>query len=217
MNQNLKSAMIRFMKKRYDQDEVTNRWNQIEIQYHKWLKAEGDLGGNKNWMSSNMTLCYLMCAFYDAVDQQLSQDEFLEIFYDAMNPTLKMLGHFDMNQWQDNKFFIHIVNKFLKHYEKQTNENRGGAWGNTWRMRANPDGKETGIAYVLDTCPLYEFSLKHGYMDVLPFMCASDHLVAEAFHAHLIRHKRLSDGDDTCEYWYVGDRSEEAKLDVGSK
>ncbi len=41
--------------------------------------------------------------------------------------------------------------------------------------------------------------------------------VAKAFHAHLIRHKTLSDGDDSCEYWYVGDQSLEAERDTGSK
>lgn len=73
------------------------------------------------------------------------------------------------------------------------------------------------IAYTLDSYPLYEFARSHGYMDLLPWMCASDHLIPPAFHAKLIRHKILSDGDDTCEYWYVGDRSPEALADVDSK
>ncbi len=217
MNKRLKAAMIRFMQKRYTDQEVNTRWNNIENQYEKWLLEEGDLGGKKNWMSSNMLLCYLMCAFYDGIDRHLTHEEFLEIFYDAMEPTLNMLGHFDMNKLQKKKWLMHAANKYIRKYEKQTNEKRGGEWGNTWKIRANPDERKTGVAYVLDTCPLYEFAVKHDYMDVLPFMCASDHLVAKAFHAHLIRHKTLSDGDDTCEYWYVGDKSEEARRDTGSK
>ncbi len=111
------------------------------------------------YMSSNMKLCYVMCAFCDSIGKQLSEKEFLESLYGAMGSTLKMLGHFK----------------------------------------------------------LYEFAVKHGYMEVLPYMCASDHLVAQAFHEHLIRHKRISDGDETCEYCYVGDKSEAARNDIGSK
>ncbi|MDO4633689.1 MAG: L-2-amino-thiazoline-4-carboxylic acid hydrolase [Eubacteriales bacterium] len=217
MNKNLKAAMIRFMQKRYPEQEVKMRWRKIEKQYAQWLAEEGDLGGKKNWMSSNMLLCYLMCAFYDGIDRKLSQEEFLEIFYDAMNPILKMMSHFDMNKLQKKKWLMHLLNRYLKKYEKKSNEMRGREWGNTWKVRVNPDNRQSGIAYVLDTCPLYEFAIKHDYMEVLPFMCASDHLVANAFHAHLIRHKTLSDGDDACEYWYVGDRSTEAKSDPGSK
>lgn len=54
-------------------------------------------------------------------------------------------------------------------------------------------------------------------MDLLPFMCASDHIMAKQFHAKLIRHSTLSAGDGKCDYWYVGDRSPEALRDKVSK
>ncbi len=76
---------------------------------------------------------------------------------------------------------------------------------------------DSGLAFVLDSCPLYEFAQKHGYMDLLPFMCASDHIMTQQFHAKLIRHSTLSAGDGKCDYWYVGDRSPEALSDKGSK
>ena len=57
----------------------------------------------------------------------------------------------------------------------------------------------------------------YSVMDVLPWMCATDQRVARAMHAHLIRHKTISSGDNCCEYWYVGDTSPESLVDSGSK
>lgn len=213
----LKPAMRKFLRAHYDEDEAAKRWRKTGKLYTKWLREEGNLGGSGNMLSYNMTLCYAMCAFYEAVDRRFTKDDFYILLNDVMAKPFAMLNHIDMNKFYDKKRLMNILYFFLGRYKKQADRKRGKQWGNTWKVRVNPDHHVNGIAYALDSCPLYEFAKKHGYMDLLPYMCESDHLVAKQFHAHLIRHQRLSDGDKTCEYWYVGDRSPEALADKGSK
>ena len=213
----LKPAMMRVLERRYGATQAAERWVQVERQYTRWLQDEGDLGGKSNMMASNMTLCYAVCAFYEALDRKFTKEEFDAFLNDAMGKTFVVLNHLNMNKLEKKRWLIGLVYRYIEHYKKQADRKRGGAWGNTWKVRVNPDGRRRGIAYVLDTCPLYEFAQKHGYMDILPYMCAADQLVARQFHAHLIRHQIVSDGDACCEYWFVGDQSPEAMQDTGSK
>lgn len=213
----LRPAMMRVLERRYGKVQAVERWTQVERQYALWLQDEGDLGGKANMMAANMTLCYAVCAFYEALDRKLKKEEFDAFLNDAMGKTFAILNHLDMNKLEKKRWLIRLVYRYMEHYKEQVEQKRGGAWGNTWKVRINPDGHQHGIAYILDTCPLYEFAQKYGYMDILRYMCASDQLVARQFHAHLIRHRILSDGDSCCEYWYVGDQSPEAMQDTKSK
>ncbi|MCM1127248.1 MAG: L-2-amino-thiazoline-4-carboxylic acid hydrolase [Lachnospiraceae bacterium] len=210
-------AMLKFIRAHYGEEETAKRWQKIEELYAKWLQEEGDLGGSKNMMSDNMLLCYAMCAFYEAVDRNFTRDDFDALFHDVMDKKFVMLKHFDMNKLERKKRLMKAVYSIINSYKKKADERRFKQWGNTWKMRVNPDNRQTGVAFVLDSCPLYDFARKYGYMDLLPYMCGSDQIVAKQFHAHLIRHSTLSDGDGKCEYWYVGDKSPEALSDKGSK
>ena len=209
----LRPSMLKFLRARYDEDEVKKRWKKVEELDAEWLRKEGDLGGRRNMMSSNMMLCYAMCAFYEAVDRNYTNEDFLVLVNEVMAKPFALLNHIDMNKLEKKKWLMDFLYFCVKRYKHKSDRMRGKRWGNTWKIRINPDNRETGFAYVLDTCPLYEFATKYGYMDFLPNMCALDHLVAGQFHAHLIRHHTLSGGNGKCEYWYVGDRSLEAKKD----
>lgn len=213
----LRPAMLKFMRTRYTEAEVQTRWARVEALDAKWLREEGDLGGGANMMSSNMMLCYAMCAFYEAVDRNYTREDFLPLVEEVMAKPFAMLHHFDMNRLEKKPWLMRFAYFYIRGWKKKSDSERGKRWGNTWKLRVNPDHRETGFAYVLDTCPLYEFAKKYGYMDFLPNMCALDQMVAQQFHAHLIRHSILSAGDNQCEYWYVGDKSAFALADKGSQ
>lgn len=213
----LRPEMLKFMRSRYTEAETRERWNKTESLYFKWLREEGDLGGKANMMSSNITLCYAICAFYEAVDRDFSEEDFNRLYINSMSKTFSKIKKLDMNKYENNKRLINFLYSLVRRYKKKADKKRGKEWGSTWELRVNPHNHEKGFAFVLDTCPMYEFAKKHGYTDFLPIMCASDHIMAEQLHAKLIRHSTLSAGDENCDYWYVGDRSPEALSDKGSK
>lgn len=213
----LKPYMFKYMCARYSMDEVLKRWKKIVALDEKWLREEGDLGGAANVMASNMTLCYAVFAFYEAVDRSITAEEFSAFAKEALTKTVAVLNRFDMNKIEKNRPLMRFIYFACDIYKKQVDAKRGKQWGNTWAIRINPEGRANGWAFTLDSCPLYEFAQKYGYMDFLPNMCALDQYIAPQFHSHLIRHKTLSAGDGACEYWYVGDKSAEARSDTGSK
>jgi len=209
--------MMRVLKERYGAAEADARWQRIALQCDRWIREEGDLGGSSNAMSSNMYLMYAVCAFYDALDHNLTPEQFRAFATDAMGGMFRLLGLVNMNRLGGNRAVMRLAYRWLEGYKRKSDDKRGGQWGNTWKMSVNPKGRTEGLAFTLHTCPLYEFAQRHGYMDVLPNMCAMDQLVAQKMHAKLIRHNILSDGDPSCDYWYVGDESAAARADVGSK
>lgn len=210
-------AVMRALRGRYGEAEVTRRWEKIEELCHRWLREDGDLGGRANAMADNMTLCYAVCAFYEAMDRQLTRAEFDRLVEEVMRAPFRMMGVIDMNRLYKKRRLMGLVHACIARYARRAEKYRGNAWGNTWKLAANPEGREVGFAMTLYSCPLCEFARKRGYMDILPWMCDTDHRVAAAMHAKLIRHKTLAAGDGCCEYWYVGDRSPEALADAGSK
>ncbi|MCM1328261.1 MAG: L-2-amino-thiazoline-4-carboxylic acid hydrolase [Ruminococcus sp.] len=213
----LRPAMVKILRKKYGEKEVAKRLKKTERLYYKWIREEGDLGGSENIMSSNIFLFYGTCAFYEAIDRDFTKEDFEILYYDTLAKTFKFMNRIDMNKLEKKKWLMKLAYKFLEKFKNKSDKKRGNEWGNTWKIRVNPNNRKRGIAFSLDSCPLYEFAQKHGYMDVLPLLCKSDHAIANAFHAKLIRHNILSDGDKTCEYWYVGDKSPEALRDKNSK
>jgi len=209
--------MQKYLAERFSPEEVGARWEKIVALDEKWLKEEGDLGGSANAMSSFMMLCYAMCAFYEALDRNFTREDFQAFAKESMASTFDFLCRFDMNRLEKSKFLMKSAYKLMALYKKKADRKRGGSWGNTWKLTINPQGEAVGIAYSLDTCPLYEFAQKYDYMDFMPNFCAMDPYVASRFHSKLIRHNILSDGDPRCDYWYVGDKSEAALNDIGSK
>ena len=43
--------------------------------------------------------------------------------------------------------------------------------------------------------------------ELLPYLCKTDHFLAEVMHARPIRTQTEALGGDCCDYWYVGDKS----------
>lgn len=135
----------------------------------------------------------------------------------AMGKSIRMLSHFNMNRLLKHRWIVRLFYRYLESYQKKSERFRGNAWGNTWKIRLNPEDHSKGIAFVYDTCPLNDFARRHGYIDFLPNLCYIDQITCSAAHGKLIRHKTLADGDGECNYWILGDKEPEALSDVGSK
>ena len=55
--------------------------------------------------------------------------------------------------------------------------------------------------------PIARHAKAHGYEALLPYLCRTDHFLAEVMHARLIRTQTEALGGNCCDYWYVGDKS----------
>lgn len=82
-----------------------------------------------------------------------------------------------------------------------------GEWMDSWRVVINPDHRTEGFCFHLIGCPIARHAKEHGYEELLPYLCRTDHYLAEVMHARLIRTRTEALGGDCCDYWYVGDKS----------
>ena len=57
-------AMKKWLAEHYSPEEAKKRWERTVALDEKWIREEGDLGGRKNAMASNMLEAYAFFAFY---------------------------------------------------------------------------------------------------------------------------------------------------------
>lgn len=119
------------------------------------------------------------------------------------------LGGFMNINHKGTLFFLRncLYKSYRKYAEKVAEKQEKGEWTDTWGMIVNPNNTDEGIAFTLVGCPLADYAKKYGYEELMPHMCTLDHAYAKIMHARLIRTHTVAAGSDSCDYWYVPDRS----------
>lgn len=184
-------------------DEAERIFRQAEAQYRLLLRDMPDLG--ENMMAKNMLDWFTILAFYEASGHRLDGEALLEIKRRAVE-RVKFLGRIvDGNKsgWPYRLFERAYVNFARMQKEHQAR----GEWMDSWKVELNPDHRTEGFCFHLVGCPIAKHAKAHGYEDLLPYLCRTDHFLAELMHARLIRTQTEALGGAYCDYWYVGDRS----------
>lgn len=183
----------------------------------QYRREEPYVGDKDNMMSKNVYQSYCMFELYEAMERKLTTEDLQELtdiyFGQSMAHMPKNLSFGTTAV----KFWAGLFHKYLAGYAARANARKGGEWSNTWGVKVNPDGRETGLAFNLAGCPLADFARKHDMMNILPFLCNIDHRTAEAFGMKLFRDKTVSNGDSECVYWIVSQKSKEADSFVNEK
>lgn len=171
-----------------------------------------DIGGKQNKMAYNLDLLILSASFYEASDHRIDGPAIMEMARGIVRKYGFIRKIVNVNwKWQM-KLLRLIMYKIYVPYARLVDEKVShGEWGNTWRIKINPRNTEEGVCFELRGCPLADYARKNGYMNLLPYMCACDHLLPEVVHAKLIRTHTCALGSESCDYWYVGDESETAR------
>lgn len=171
--------------------------------YREFLKDMPDLG--ENIMAKNMLDWFTILAFYEASDRRMDGETLLEIKRrDAER--MKFLGRFvdgNKHQWP-----YRLFDKIYRNFNRMQAEHQArGEWMDSWKVEINPDHRTEGFCFHLVGCPIAKHAKAHGYGDLLPYLCKTDHFLAGVMHAKLIRTQTEALGGDYCDYWYVGDQS----------
>lgn len=162
-----------------------------------------DLG--ENMMAKNMLDWFTILSFYEASGRRLDGEALLTIKRRAVE-RLKFLGKFvdgNKSQWPY-RLFEKIYRKFIR---MQQEHQAKGEWMDSWKVELNPDHRTEGFCFHLVGCPIARYAKAHGYEDLLPYLCKTDHFLAEVLHTRLIRTQTEALGGACCDYWYVGDKS----------
>ena len=204
-------AIRRYLKKHYPRSmkKVIARAERIRP---KLMRKAPDIGGRENSLANNLNMFILFLSYYEATNHRMAGEAIDEIIDDIYKHLYFLNKIMDIN----NRKFLRIFRKYLyrsyqKYADKVSEKRSRGQWMDTWGMIVNPNNDDRGFAFTLVGCPLAEYAKKYGYMELMPHMCALDHTYAKLMHAKLIRTHTVATGADSCDYWYVPDRSKTAR------
>ncbi len=207
----IKKEFIRYTKEHYP-DEAETIIRKAEELFPVLSSKAPDIGGEENRMSYNLDMMILAVSFYEASDHRIDGEAIREIGEQLSRKYSFLRKLVNLNRhWQMELFRSALYKRFVPYARLVDEKLSRGEWGNTWRVRINPRNTTEGVCFDLVGCPLADFARANGYENLLPYMCASDHLMAGLLHAKLIRTHTCATGSDSCDYWYVGDRSKTAK------
>lgn len=178
-------------------------FQKAEEYYLAFLKDMPDLG--KNMMAKNMLDWFTILAFYEASGHRLDGETLLAIKRRAVD-RVKFIGNIidgNSQQWPY-KLFERTYQRFIR---MQQAHQAKGEWMDSWKIELNPDHRTEGFCFHLIGCPIARHAREHGYETLLPYLCKTDHFLAEIMHARLIRTQTEALGGSCCDYWYVGDKS----------
>ena len=174
-------------------------------EYKTLLGQMPDLGGKANMMAENMETWFSIVAFYEASDHRIDGAAF-QVIHSWHIDRLRFLGKLiDANRSQ---WVYRLFKAIYDGYERKLRAHRAnGEWTESWDIVQNPEGKTEGYSFYLVGCPIAKHAMQHGYEALLPWLCKTDHELAEVLHARLIRTETEILGGQHCDYWYVGDQS----------
>lgn len=207
----LKKGLARYTKEHYP-DEADRIIRKADELFPALYAKAPDIGGAENDMAYNLDLLILVISFYEASDHRIGSEAITEVAEQFFRK-YRFLGKFiNVNHPRQMKLMQNMMYKRYTPYAKLVEEKLAqGQWGNTWRIRINPRNTQEGVCFDLVGCPLADYAKANGYEELLPTLCATDHLLPELIHAKLIRTHTCATGSESCDYWYVGDKSETAK------
>ena len=183
--------------------EAEQIFQKAERWYLEFMKDMPDLG--ENMMAKNMLDWFTILAFYEASDRRMDGPVLLQIKRAAVEK-LKFLGKIvdgNRSQWMYRLF----EKTYVRFQKMQRAHQAKGEWMDSWGVEINPDHRTEGFCFHLTGCPINKHAKAHGYEDLLPYLCKTDHILAEFLHARLIRTQTEALGGACCDYWYVGDES----------
>ena len=192
-----------YCRERYP-EQAEEIFRKAEEYYKELVKNDlPDLG--ENMMAANMLDWFTIVSFYEASNHKLDGEALLTIKRRAVD-RMKFLGKFVNGN--KSKWIYKLFEKTYKNFIKMQKEHQDkGEWMDSWKVEINPDHRTEGFCFHLVGCPIAKHAKEHGYGELLPYLCKTDHYLAEVMHARLIRTQTEALGGDHCDYWYVGDES----------
>ena len=190
----------------YDKNHAEIMWNKVVQIYNKFEQEQPDIGGKDNFLWYKVYTSLALFAYYEASEKNISEADMKSLCVESMMGNNRILGKILNFNW---KWLQKIYGAMYVPMKKKTDKHiADGSWHNTWKIEINPEERTEGVNVHLIGCPVYDFAKSHGYENLMPALCSSDHDVFEPLHCRLIRYHTVANGDDYCDFWQVGDKSD---------
>ena len=96
----------------------------------------------------------------------------------------------------------------MKKYEKWYDAGNGEKYPTTWKVHFDESLHRDGSFYYFSVCPICSYLTGKELGEIMTALCATDPVMFGYQHGKLHREHTIAGGDAVCDYWVVGDRTD---------
>lgn len=192
----------RSITERFDRELAGRAVKQGKKEYKKLLDHADELGPG-NPMAMNAYFAYVFAAVWLGSGKTITADEMALVMTDVLGNRLlrTFFGLTDLNRtprkWEQE----------MRKYEAWFKKN-GHKYPVNWNVNFDESRHRDGSFYYFTRCPICEFCRREGIADLMPALCSTDEVMFRLQHGKLYRENTIAKGDPICDYWIVGDKTE---------
>jgi len=174
-------------------------------EYRRLLSHADDLGPG-NPMAMNAYFAYVFAAAWLGSGKMLTPEDMGQVMTDVLETRLlrAYFGMTDLNRtpgkWEQE------MRKYAAWFEKY-----GKDYPVNWVVRFDESRHQEGSFYYFTRCPICEFCVREGIEELMPALCATDEVMFRLQHGKLYREHTIANGDGLCDYWIVGDKTDDGR------
>lgn len=201
------TAVQDWLNTRYGVAEGARIWEQVGMQYNKYLEDLPDYGGKQAAHAFSIYGALLIFSMYPLLPDQPPIEELQDfVTHMFMSPFERLGKVFNLNRRAD----IWLINKVFQKTGKKDRKQYLTYPAGFCNVSEPYDKQHQATRYHFTQCPNAEFAKKHDLMHVLPLFCNSDYWGISQLHGTLIRCGTCGNAD-RCDYCVVGSENPMAK------
>ena len=200
-SKDVKAAVRGYLNRNYEEKEAVLLWEKVQRIYVCFLKDQPQIGEGSNGQMQGVYDSILLFAFYEALPQKPSLEEFEEVCTAFFLKSYQKISRFDVN----NKLIFKAA-KLVTRYTAFQNRHKRHEFPANYIMEME-DSPDDVIAYKFYSCPIASFAKRHGCEFLMPAMCNPDYAMLKCVKASLIRTTTLGKDGTCCDYVITGDKN----------
>lgn len=192
------------IKKRYGSSLADAAIKNGKQEYEKLVDNAPNLGPH-NSMASNAYFAYVFVGAWLGTGKQLKPEDIALVMKDVLAYLKPFFSLTDLNK--DPKKWVKSMQKYAKWY----NNGNGLKYPSTWKVHFDDSLHQDGGYYYFSSCPICSYLTHIGLGEIMKPLCETDSVMFAYQHGVLHRNHTIAAGNDTCDYWVVGDKVKNPK------
>ena len=189
------------IKTRFGKEMAVKAIQNGKERYRALVEEAPDIGSG-NPMASNAYFAYVFVGAWLGTDKKLTPDDMALVMTDVLAKVKFFFGMTDMNKTPDKWY------RDMKKYEKWYDAGNGEKFPATWKVHFDESLHRDGSFYYFSLCPICSYLTGIGLGEIMPPLCSTDKVMFACQHGTLHREHTIANGDPVCDYWVVGDKTD---------
>lgn len=165
-------------------------------EYKQIILRSPSIGGLKNEFQLVLILAALAAAFYKKTKDKMTLEQAGQIFNESIENTkaFKIFCGMYKKTFFTNKYQSKASKNAIKSQEKRYRED--------WVFQFEKGSTIDEFFMTYTECGICKLLKRESVIEIGPYICKLDYIMAKYMNAHLERTKTLNNGDDLCDFHY---------------